>query len=64
MFLNWITAIVKAAVLKGFREAVEELDLAAPDQTHDAALEALRRRMTALPAPSANGMGKKAKTDK
>ncbi len=54
MFLNWITALVKAAVLKGFREAAEELELA-HEEVPDATLDALRGRMTTLPAPSANG---------
>jgi hypothetical protein len=56
MFLAWITQLVKRAVLKGFQEAVEELDLedGAPD-----ALEALKGRMNTLPAPSSNGEGKK-----
>jgi hypothetical protein len=63
MFLNWITRLIKTAVLRGFHEAVEELDLAEQDAAPDATLAALKGRMTALPAtlpspspsPSSNG---------
>ena len=52
MFLNWISALIKAAVLKGFREAVEELDLEATPGDESDAMEFLKERMTALPAPN------------
>lgn len=51
MFLNWITQLVKAAVLKGFREAAEELDLtASPPEA--GSLEWFKGR-AALPSPAA-----------
>ena len=56
MFLNWITALVKAAVLKGFREAAEELELESDDASDP--LESLKVRMASLPAPSGNGEGR------
>jgi hypothetical protein len=58
MFLSWITQLVKRAVLKGFQEAAEELDLQDGNDTPEA-LESLKGRMNALPAPSSNGEGKK-----
>jgi hypothetical protein len=63
MFLTWISAMIKAAVLRGFREAIEELDLE-HDEAPDSALTALKGRMTALPAPSSNGTTKRAKASK
>jgi hypothetical protein len=51
---QWITQLVKRAVLKGFKEAVEELDL--EDNVLDV-LETLKGRMNTLP-PS-NGEGRK-----
>ena len=51
MFLNWITQLVKAAVLKGFREAAEELDLTA-NQEPAGSLDWFKGR-AALPSPAA-----------
>ncbi len=49
--LNWITRLVKQAVLQGFREAIEEIDLhEAPEQAQ--ALSTLQSRMASLPPPS------------
>ena len=53
-FLTWITQCVKQAVLKGFAEAIDELELQA-DESPDGTLDALKGRMTSLPAASSNG---------
>lgn len=55
MFLNWITAMVRNAVLKGFRQAVEELELEEDEAPE--AIDFIKERMTALP-PSAEVNGR------
>lgn len=59
MFLNWITRLVRDAVLKGFQEATEQLELTHDPDDDASPLAALKERMNALPAPSSNGDGKK-----
>jgi hypothetical protein len=55
MFLAWISALVRAAVIKGFRDAIDDLNLDASEAPD--ALEDLQQRMKALPSPK--GKGKK-----
>jgi hypothetical protein len=61
--LYWITSSVETAVLKGFAQAVAKLEM---DQEADAAdpLDALKRRMNALPESSSNGDAKPRKIGK
>jgi len=49
MFLTWISQLVRAAVIRGFQQAVEDLNLE-PDHDQDA-LEAFKGRLT-FPAVS------------
>lgn len=49
MFLNWITQLIKQAVLRGFHEAVAELDLRADGEGQ--ALAEINSRM-AIAAPT------------
>ncbi len=48
--LNWITGLVKDAVLRGFAEAAAELRLTDADDANGA-LADLRSKIAALPSP-------------
>lgn len=61
MFLAWITRLVREAVLKGFQEATEQLELTNGPDGNDTPLAALKDRMNSLPSPSSNGEGKLAR---
>lgn len=45
MFLAFITAAIRRAVLQGFREAVDELELASEPKTSPDPLAVLQERM-------------------